>query len=499
MGTLKRAPRVAGLLSGVALTCAALAGCSSEPPPPPPDVQAEVDDILVGFANDSESERWRGKLIEVAHRGPQELRTTLASMEREYLRSWRRGGGGATGLNNAGRRRVMEVAAELGDSPGTRDLLAKGLKDDEPNVLAAAAHGLAAWGDASGLPALLESGRKTEGEGREHAAAALKLLARPAERERFLAAHTGDDALLFEPTLASFPPAPVQRRKALTEVAEGHKNPHARKFAIQALSKLGGEGVEDLAKDALHDRTTRPAALKALEGAGDADALAAELEREPDDADRVVAHLYRVQSAAAAQAAGRVLASDVNEDVRVVLLQGFYAPAGEKRPSAYAKGAGHEAVVEALRAAIERERGQALRVAVVALGQLGDPAVDDGALLRLQGRDDALDAALLVGLGHLGGEVAAGHLMHTLESNPELAQAAGEGLQALAKGEHQSELPGRDLIVLLDHDEQVVREQALAILQALAGDRDDRGYKPSADRESRQPGKQAWEAWWDSR
>lgn len=479
--------------------CALLGGCSSEPPPPPVDVQAEVDDILIHFANPSEAERWRGKLIEVAQRGPEELRTTLASMDREYTRSWRRGGGG-TSLNNAGRRRVMEVTAEIGDSPGTRALLTKGVKDDEPNVVAAAARALAGWGDASGLDRLLKLAPKTEGPGREHALAGLALLAKPAERERYLRAHTGDDQVLYAATLKTFPSAEAAKRKALKQVAEGHANAHARTFAIKALSDMGAEAaVEDVAQDSLHDPATRRAALKALEKAGDADALATELETEPDDAARVAKHLYRIKSADAARAAGRVLGGDVGGDVRAILVQEFYAAAGDERPDVYAKGAGHAAVLEALRQAIEREQGQAQREAAVALGQLGDPGLDESALLQLQGQDAALDAALLEALGHLGGEAAGAHLLYTLEISPELAEGAGAGLRALAKGGHADAISGADLLALLDHDEQAVREQALSVFQVLAGDDDDRGYKPSADVNSRKPGIAAWKTWWESR
>ncbi|MEZ6187634.1 MAG: hypothetical protein R3F62_21820 [Planctomycetota bacterium] len=491
MGT--RLSRAAALT----LLCVALGGCSSAPPPETKDVQAEIDDILVHFANPNEGERWRAQLLEVARRGQQERATTLASLDREYTRSWRRGGTGSA-LTNAGRRRVMEVVTELGDGQDTRALLTKGLKDDEPNVVAAAAHGLASWNDAGGLERLLTVAHKTEGPGREHALAALDALATPTERARFLAAHTGDDAVLFAATLATFPEAAAKRREALQQVAEGHANAHARTFAIQALSKLG-VAPSDVAADALHDATTRPAALRALEKSGDAEALAAELATNPADADRVAGHLYRIEHAEAAEAAARLVSGDAPDDLRLIVLQEVFAPAATKRPSAYAAGRGKAALVEALRGAIERERGQAQRVAVLALGRLGDPAIDEGSLLRLQGGSTELDRALLVALGHLGGEVAAAHLLLSLETEPELGEAAGEGLVALVEGGHGEAVSGADLLALLDHDRQEVREQALAILQALAGSKDARGYKPGADRESRQPGIAAWRDWVRSR
>ncbi|RMG13335.1 MAG: HEAT repeat domain-containing protein [Planctomycetota bacterium] len=511
MGSLKYAVRSVAarrVLLG-ALCLVAPLGCagSGEGEKSWEEVRAErVRTFMLHLNNPSETERHRDGLIAVGQRSAEDRDYVLAECERAYAESMRRGGVGTGVLRTPGRRRVMEVVTALGETPQGRSLLQRGLEDDEPVALAAAA-GLLEWGDGGAVPRLVRAvlslppGDPVQAKG----LAALRRAAKPGLRDAYLKALGSTELDALRPVvLATFPSDPEERARTLRRVARAHPNPYARRFALRALVELEDPEATAVAREALEkkDAVLRPVALEALGAVGGAqavDEIVAVLRREPRDAEAVVRGLFEAGTPEAIDRAVELLGDgELSPRTRAALAKAFFARMKEDgAPAIYRRPESLEAAGEALRAALEEREPLLVAAAVEALGRIGDREVDVDSLLALLADPSPRVAPKVVeALGRLGGEFACAKLVELIASDPGLRPHA---LTALRELEDKRDVPVAELIDLLESEDVDVRRAALKALKALRGSRDAFGYDPSADEDARSRAADAWRAWWRKR
>lgn len=511
MGRLIRTAFLPVLLVPAVWATGALVGCSSSSEQPEGEIspadQAEVQEVMAHYNNDSSTERWRERMVELGGKSPAHKRLVLDTLEGEVQRSLQRGGTGPGVLRPPGRRRAMETAARLGDDPVGRKVLAAGLEDSDLDVKAAAGAGLAAWGDPSPIPTLVVVVMKTkDGEpARALALQGLRRLASAGQREPLLGALRGEAREALEPVLLSaFPEADGERRAALRTVAASHRNPHARAFALQWLAAHQDPSTPELAQKALNDgdpalRPTALAALGATGGEQGAEELEQLLLKDPKDAVSAARGLYKVGSAEAVDRAANVFQrASLSAATRNAVAQEVLGRLREKgAPAAYREETTLERGREPLRAAIEARDEGVLQAAAAALGKIGAPGSDVDLLLGLlQTPDPATSQVVVTALGHLGGPVAAAQLVDFLGVDPNLRGASAEALAGFAD---PADVPMEALIDLLEHEDLAVREAAIKALRGLSRGQVDIAYDPHGEPGARAKSAQRWREWWSAR
>lgn len=499
----------------LALALAALvAGCASGEPEARPDPDADIPvatrervaESLAHLNNESATERWREGLVATASESPRlreyVLRRCLAAMRESHEKA----GQGVGVLRGDGRRRVMEVAARVGDGPDARQILQMGL-DDALDVRTAAAAGLAAYGDDAAVPVLvgcaLEAPRGSSTQ--QQALQALRRAATPARRMVLLNALQSEGRDLLRPVvLAAFPPNEQDRLAALREVAHGHDSPYARAFALEVLTDEGDPSLAELARRAIDDGhpALRPVALAALGASGGKDA-AAELERllraDSPDAPDVARGLYKAGTAQALDAALALLADTRRKDAtRAAVAREVLAHARDaEAPRAYTDELPR--IRLGLREVLEDGgTSPGLVVACVeALGRVGDPGADVEALLSLlRSPHPTIGPAVVEALGRLGGAYAAGKLLELIARDPGLRTNAADALGRFAD---PRDVPIDEVIDLLESEDVHVRRAALRALLELASSRDALGYDPADTEVARQRAVERWRGWAQSR
>lgn len=511
MGRLTAATRAARWALLPALVLALPCGCGSSEEQPEGEVspsdQAEIQEVAAHFNNESSTERWRERMVELGGLSPAHKRLVLDTLQGEVQKSLQRGGTGPGVLRPSGRRRAMETAARLGDDPRGRQVLAAGLEDADLDVKAAAGAGLAAWGDPGPIPTLMVVVMKTkEGDpARALAMQGLRRLAGAGQREPLLGALRGEVREAVEPVLlAAFPEADGERRAALRTVAASHRNPHARAFALQWLAAHQDPSTPELAQKALNDGdpALRPTALAALGQTG-GEQGAEELERlllsDPKDAGAAARGLFKVGTREAVERAANVFAKgDLSDATRSAVARDMLGRLREPgAPGPYGEEETLELAREPLRAAVEARQEGVLRAAAEALGRIGAPGADVDLLLGLlQTPDPALTGAVVLSLGHLGGPVAAAQLVDLLRVDPNLRGAAA---QALAGFADPADVPVEALIDLLLHEDVPVRAGAIEALRGLSRGQVDFAFDPQGEPGARAKSAERWREWWASR
>lgn len=496
--------------AGAFLWCATLIACGSSEEQPAgevsPEARQEIELVLGHLNNESATERWRERLVELGSASPAARKLVLDRLGQELETSWKRGGAGAGVLRPAGRRRAVEAAGRLGDDPQGRQLLGKALEDPDVEVKAAAGAGLAGWSDPSCAPALVGVVVATK-EGQPARATALQGLRRLASaqhRDPLLLALRGEVREALEPVLlTAFPEADGERRAALRGVAATHKNPHARAFALHWLAQNQDPETPALAQKALEDGdpALRPTALAALGQTGGA-AGAEEIERrllaDPKDPAAAARGLFKVGTHEAVERAVNVFKTDsLSAATRAAVAREVLGRLRDKgAPAAYGEEATLDLAREALRGAVDRREEGVFAVAITALGRVGAPGSDVDLLLGLLRTPEGDTAATVVeAIGHLGGAVAAGQLVELLRVDPSLR---GGAAKALAGFSEPSQVPVDDVIDLLGDEDLEVRKAAIAALEGLS-----RGqnipYDPAAEPGARAASAERWRKWWASR
>jgi len=510
MGRLTTLARLGGALALGLLP--ALAGCNGAEEDPEQgklsaETKQEVDTVLHSINNRSESERWRGRLIELGQGSPQAKAHVLQASRTKLEQSRDRGGVGPGVLRTPGRRRVMEVVTALRPDPLGEELLRFGLEDIDVEVKLAAAAGLADWGDVRAIPALLEVALDPDAgeELRRKAVQGLRRLAEPDHRPTFLSALREDGRDVLEPiALGTFPEGSAGA-PALREVAAKHPNPWAQAFALRVLGERGDEEARDLAERALESghEAVRPTALEVLGAAGGAQAagqLEETLRSDPADPVPAVDGLYNTGTFEAVERAAEVARdrSVATATRAAVCLRFFRRMSLSDAPEVYRERDARALALDVLREIAETEDAPRLVAAAASgLGALGRPGVDVEILLGLlQSPSREVGEEVVHALGLLGGEFAAVRLVELLHGDPALRQAAAEALTNFAD---PGDIPVDAVIDALDHSDAAARAAALRALEGLSGVDDGFGYDPEAPASERRAAMERWREWWGAR